>query len=325
VLLHTWLDRDLSLAGRVVVQQDGGAETRSVLVDLRRPVMRAANLAIHLNRNVNTEGLVVDPQKHVHPIVGLESDGSFDLRELLAAEVSHAGTSVAPSQVLGWELSAYDVQPSTRAGLRGEMLHAPRLDNLGSCHAATTALIATADSGPEATTGMVLYDHEECGSRSARGAFSPFMRTVLDRVLAARGDREPDAFPRAVARSFLVSADMAHAIHPNYADRHDSEHSPVLGGGPVLKLNVNQAYATDARAWSRFEALCRASDVTPQRFVNRGDMPCGTTIGPITASELGMETVDVGNPMLSMHSCREMAAAADVPRMIAVLQKHFNS
>lgn len=320
-LLSTWMDRDLSLAGRVAVRRSDG-ETEMHLVDFARPLMRIPSLAIHLNRNVNTEGPILDPQQHLLPVLGLDTEEPLDLRAHLAHELGIATDAGGPA-IVAWDLCAYDVQPSSQGGLDGELLHAPRLDNLASCHAALCSLIETGGTPGDPTSGIVLYDHEECGSQSAKGAASPFLREVLQRILAGLDEDMPDAWSRAAAHSFFVSADMAHAVHPNYADRHDPEHQSTLGGGPVIKINANQAYATDVEGWSRFEGLCRAADVASQRFVNRSDLRCGSTIGPIAAADLGITTVDVGNPMLAMHSCREAAAASDVPRMIAALRAHF--
>lgn len=317
-LLHTWLDRDLSVAGRVVVRGAGGG-TRTELVDLGRAVGRIPSLAIHLDRSVNQDGLKLNAQQHMSPVLSMQSSVTHELGKVLADAIS----GVEPGDVMGWDLSLYDVQPPARGGLSGELLHAARLDNLASCHAAVTALVASAGERP-VTRGILLYDHEEVGSRSALGAASSFTRTVLERIARATEPSEPDAFARAMARSFLVSADMAHAVHPNYPDKHDPEHRPVLGGGPVIKVHASQAYATDGRGWGRFEALCREADVPLQRFVSRNDQPCGSTIGPIAAAELGIATVDIGNPMLSMHSCRETAGTADVEKMIAVLTRHFS-
>jgi aspartyl aminopeptidase len=179
------------------------------------------------------------------------------------------------------------------------------------------------DKAREATCGVVLYDHEEVGSRSAQGAAGSFLRDCLERLVLARSDGRPDAFHRAIRHSYLVSADMAHAVHPNYAALHEPKHQPLMGGGPVIKSNVNQAYATDGESWAYFAALCREAGVTPQHFVVRTDLGCGSTIGPITAAELGIRTVDVGSPMLSMHSIREMAAASDMAAMASVLQRFF--
>lgn len=321
VLWHTWLDRDLSLAGRVVVAGADG-KTASHLVDFgRRSLLRIPNIAIHLNRTVNSEGLKLNAQEHLAPIWALEASGDVDLAQLIAQELAKGGVTVAPADVLAWDLCLYDVQPSTRSGLSGEFVHAPRLDNLGSSHAALAALL---ESKPRASTcGVVLYDHEEVGSRSAQGAASPFLRDTLERLAAALGHTERESYLRALDASFVISADMAHAIHPNYVDRHEPNHAPLLGAGPVIKSNANQSYATDAETAAFFVRLCRDAGVTPQHFVTRTDMPCGSTIGPVTAGELGVRTIDIGNPMLSMHSIREMAAASDVEKMVAVLRRFF--
>ena len=309
VLLHTWLDRDLSLAGRALL---AGGSAR--LVDFKRELLRVPSLAIHLNRKVNTEGLKLNAQKHMAPIVGLSDLGTTELRAMLAKELG----DVDAKDILAWDLMAYDVQPATLSGPNHEFIHAGRIDNLASCHAAVTAITA-AQGDVEATRGIVLYDHEEVGSRSAQGAASDFLRSCLQRL---SGD-SPEDYHRAVARSFLISADMAHAIHPNYVDVHEPQHQPMLGGGPVVKINVNQSYATDGESWASFERWAREAKVDTQRFVVRSDLGCGSTIGPITAAELGIRTVDAGNPMLSMHSCREVAATADVPKMIDVMKRFF--
>ena len=321
VLYHTWLDRDLSLAGRVLVQHGTGLATHLVRFD--RPMARVPSLAIHLNRGVNTDGLILNAQQHLPPLLGLEALGPLDVRELVAARLGETGHPTSGKDILGFDLSLYDVVPSTRSGLRGELLHAPRLDNLASCHAALSALLAV-DGPHDATRGVVLYDHEECGSRSAQGADSPLLRSMLERLVLAQEHRG-DSLHRALARSFFISADMAHAVHPNYADKHEPAHMPHLGRGPVLKSNSSQSYATDGESWATFEALCRRANVKPQHFVTRSDLGCGSTIGPITAAQLGIRTVDVGNPMLSMHSIRELCAASDVAQMIAVLTAFFES
>jgi aspartyl aminopeptidase len=219
-----------------------------------------------------------------------------------------------------FDLALYDVQNAAIAGADGELLSSARLDNLVSCHASLTALLACTTPS-EMTRGIALYDHEEVGSQSAAGASSLFLRTVLERVAGACRDAGSDAAPRAFSRSLLISADMAHAVHPNYADRHDTEHGPKLGKGPVIKVNASQSYATDAPGASVFERACRDVNVATQRFVSRNDMRCGSTVGPISAARLAVRTVDVGTAMLGMHSCREVAATADVPKMIAALSR----
>lgn len=314
VLLATWTDRDLSLAGRVTLRDD--PTPRLLRVD--RPLCRVANIAIHLNREANDKGLGLNKQTHLPPLIGLEGEGEDPrwFEGFLAGELG-----VESEQILGYDLMLYDVVPSTVSGLAGEFIHAPRLDNLGSCHAGLEALLNTQDAAAH-TRGIALYDHEEVGSRSAEGAMGNFLESVLERVvLATGGDRE--TLHRAVAKSLLVSADMAHAVHPNYADKHEPRHMPKLNQGPVIKVNNQLRYATNADTASRFERFALEADVSVQKFVNRTDLACGSTIGPISASRLGMPTVDVGNPMLSMHSVREMAGAHDQRAMIKVLERLF--
>jgi aspartyl aminopeptidase len=320
VLLSTWMDRDLSLAGRVVLHAAGKPQPH--LVDFRRPLLRVPNLAIHLNRGVNSEGLKLNAQEHLVPVLGLERHGPAELRALLVEELARASVRAEAGDILGYDLCLYDTQPSTRSGAHGEFVHAPRLDNLASCYSGLSALLAM--KGPAgATCGIVLYDHEEVGSRSAQGADGSFLRDCLERLVLGLGDGRPDAVHRAIHHSYLVSSDMAHAVHPNYASMHEPKHQPLMGGGPVIKSNVNQSYATDGESWAYFAALCREAGVAAQHFVTRTDLGCGSTIGPITAAVLGMRTVDVGSPMLSMHSIREMAAASDIADMIRVLMRLF--
>ena len=321
VLLHTWLDRDLSLAGRVTFTD--GDRLRTVLLDFARPLVRVPNLAIHLQRELRKEGLKLDPQKHLVPVLGLE--GSPDLPSLLAVELRAQGVAGASAaDVRGFDLMAYDTQPPGLCGSRGEFVLAPRLDNLASCHAAISALLAArGDSAPGFTRVVVLYDHEEVGSRTAHGAGGTLLVSSLERVVAGFKDDAPQGLARAAARSILISADMAHAVHPNHADRHEPGHLPRIGGGPVIKTNANQAYASEASTVGLFTTLCASCRVEPQHFVSRSDLRCGSTIGPISAARAGIRTVDVGNPMLSMHSCREMAGAADVEPMIRVMTAFF--
>lgn len=295
-LAHTWLDRELTIAGRVV-RSDGATS----LVTLGGPTLRMPSLAIHLDRSVR-EKLVLDPQRHLVPIAGLAEQG--DLLERLGAP-----------DAFGWDLVLSDTQPSASTG--SDWIAAPRLDNLGSCHAATHAII---DAAPAAHTQVfIANDHEEVGSSSAEGANGSLLADVLLRLTAATGDVDPQAFAQTIARSRFVSADMAHAIHPNYADRHEPSHTPLLGGGPVIKHNANQSYATDARTEAWFAGRAADVGVPVQHFFTRADLPCGSTIGPLTATRIGIATVDVGNAMLSMHSCRELTSGADVPLMITAM------
>jgi aspartyl aminopeptidase len=318
VLLTTWLDRDLSLAGRVALS--GG---KHEIVRLPGAPFRIPNLAIHLNREVNKDGLTVNPQTQLVPIAALEKDGAGGVLERVAAALTDTPSrGASPNDILGFDLCLFDTQGASTGGAQGELLSSARLDNLGSCHPALRALLAAGPAGPT-TRLIVLHDHEEVGSQSAVGARSRFLESVLERILLAYGTAPSDALARSVARSLFVSADMAHAVHPNYADKHDKQHRPVLGGGPVVKVNAGQSYATDGIAQGAFVEACRAEGVTPQQFVSRSDLVCGSTIGPITAARVGVRTLDVGNPMLAMHSCRETAGSADGAVLTRVFRRLF--
>ena len=315
LLAHTWMDRELTVAGRLATR-DGGLHR----VVLPGAPLRLPSLAIHLDRGVR-DGLVLDPQRHLVPVWG--HDSADDLVQALALV---AGIPYA--DVVGHDLVLSDSLPAAETGADGSWVAAPRLDNQGSCHSATLALLAAA---PAAHTQLVVAnDHEEVGSGSAEGARGSFLADVLTRLVVATAGRDSDGpgkhrpydvqdLQRTVARSRLVSADMAHAVHPNYAERHEPQHAPALGGGPVLKLNANQSYATDAGSGGWFAARCADAGVPLQHFVSRADLPCGSTIGPLTATRLGIATVDVGAPLLAMHSCRELVSARDVPLMVAAL------
>ncbi|MBM4359536.1 MAG: M18 family aminopeptidase [Deltaproteobacteria bacterium] len=318
VLLATWLDRDLSVAGRVLLDQVRGVE--SVRVDLERPFARISNLAIHLDRKVNAEGLKLNEQRHLPPSIALESADctSVDVEGLVARALG-----VDARAILGHDLVLYDTQRGALGGLHQEFVYSPRLDNLASCFAATEAIASVGEAG-DATVGAVLYDHEECGSRSAVGAGGSFLRDVLARIAAGHPDAQAEVWPRALARSFLVSADMAHAVHPNHPDRHDAQHGPRLNRGLVIKHNANQSYATSGATAADLRALCRATGYTAQEFVVRTDVPCGSTIGPIVSAQLGIRTVDVGAPMLSMHSCREVAGSEDARLAVETYRRLFD-
>lgn len=313
-LTHTWLDRDLSLAGRVAIDDGDGVATR--LVRLDAPLLRIPSLAIHLFRELREQGLKLDPQRHLVPVIGPED--APELRDLLAR---HCGFD--PAAIVGHDLVTFDTQAPALAGADGRSVHAARLDNLLSCHAAVQALCTSAPTG--ATQVIVANDHEEVGSATAEGAEGPFLADTLLRVIEVIEGPGREPAVRALARSLLVSADAAHAVHPNYAERHEPAHRPRLGGGPVIKVNANQSYASDAGSIGWFTARARDVGVEPQHFVVRADLPCGSTIGPLTATRLGVQTVDVGNPLLSMHSCREQAAADDVEPMIRVLRAHLET
>lgn len=313
--LNSWLDRDLGISGRLAVAEDGRVAHRLVRVD--RPVLRVPQLAIHLSDD--RKGVAPDPQRHVDAVFGLgeweaAGSGRGAFLEWIAAE---AGAS--PGDVLGWELMTHDTAPSAVTGADGELVSAPRLDNQATCYAGLAALLDVLERDDTAADPvLVLFDHEEVGSMSARGAFSDLLSSVLERIVLARGGGRDD-YLRALAGSVCASGDMAHATHPNQPERHEPRHRIVAGGGPVLKVNQNLRYATDATGAAEFALACRRAGVPLQRYVHRADLPCGSTIGPITASRTGITTVDVGAPQLAMHSARELMAAGDVPAYAAAL------
>jgi aspartyl aminopeptidase len=305
-LWHTWLDRELTVAGRVALRGRG-----TTLVRLPGAPLRLPSLAIHLDRSVK-DGLTLDPQRHLVPVWDRDLGTEPGLLEALVAAVD-----ADPDDVVGHDLVLTDIQPAAATGADGSWVAAPRLDNLGCCHSGLLALLAAEAS--ERTQVLVCNDHEEVGSGSMSGARGSFLEDVVGRLAAATDPADPQAAHRAIARSLLVSADMAHAVHPTRSDRHEPEHRPQLGGGPVLKLNANQAYATDAATGGWFTERCAEAGVPVQHFVSRADLPCGSTIGPLTATRLGIATVDVGAPTLAMHSCRELVSAVDVPLMVSAL------
>ncbi|MEV0650599.1 M18 family aminopeptidase [Phytomonospora sp. NPDC050363] len=307
---NTWLDRDLGVAGRLTL-----ADGTQTLVNIARPLMRVPQLAIHLHRDVN-QALTLDAQQHLTPIWGLgdlDGDGIIDL---VAKE---AGVDVG--SVVGWDLMTHDVQPPAYLGRDEELLAAPRLDNLLSVHAGVAALIAASQGAPTHIPVLAAFDHEEVGSESDTGAGGPLLGNVLDRLVYGRGGSFEDR-ARAYAASVCVSADMGHAVHPNYSEKHEPGHHPLPNGGPLLKVNVNQRYSTDGAGRGIIAAACERAGVPWQAFVSNNAMPCGTTIGPITAARLGITTVDVGVAALSMHSARELAGADD-PWMLAATLASF--
>ena len=308
-LLNPWFDRDLSLAGRIAYA-DAQGQLQHQLINFSRPIAVIPSLAIHLDREAN-KNRTINPQTDLPPILAqLVGSSQADFRAELAAE---AGLN--SEQILDYELSFYDCQPAATVGLSGDFITSARLDNLLSCYAGLTALLSTDSPLP---SGILYTDHEEVGSQSAAGADSHFARDVLQRLCGTAED-----LPRMLARSILISADNAHAVHPNFAAKHDGEHGPKMNGGPVIKKNANQRYATNSETGALFRQLCAAVDVPVQDFVVRSDMGCGSTIGPMTASHLGVRTVDVGVPTLAMHSIRELAGSQDAEMLTKVLTE-FN-
>jgi aspartyl aminopeptidase len=313
-LLNSWLDRDLGLAGRVVVRTPDGPQTR--LVRVHRPLLRVPQLAIHLDQDMRAgNGLKLDPQRHLVPMwsIGPADNGAF--KNFLGTELA-----VAPGDVLSHEVVTYDLAAGTLAGVNEEFVSSARLDDLACAHASVTALAeVAAQPAPRHVSALVLFDNEEIGSVSATGARGAWLGRQLERSVLARGGTR-DEFLRAVAASVHVSADMSHATHPNYPDKHEPEHQIALNGGPIVKVSANVLYATDARTHAAFLLAAEQAGVPVQYFVNKSGVRSGSTIGPYVAAGLAMPTVDVGNPALAMHSARELGGAEDPAMLIAALR-----
>ncbi|KXU38935.1 aminopeptidase [Ventosimonas gracilis] len=312
-LLAPWFDRDLSLAGRVTFELSGKVQSR--LIDFKRPLAVIPNLAIHLNRQAN-QGWPINAQTELSPILALAGDNPLDLSALLTQQLA-AEQGIESAQILAFELSFYDTQKAAQIGLNGEFIASARLDNLLSCFAGLEALLAAKTSGQHCV--LVCTDHEEVGSASACGADGPFLEQVLRRLWA----QNEAQFAQILQQSLLISADNAHGLHPNYADKHDGNHAPMLGAGPVIKINSNQRYATNSETAGFFRHLCQREAVPLQNFVSRSDLGCGSTIGPITASRLGVRTLDIGLPTFAMHSIRELADSRDLGFLIQALKAFF--
>lgn len=312
VLLNPWFDRDLSLAGRVVYAGQDGA-LGSALVDFRRAIACIPSLAIHLDRDVNNQRSI-NAQNHLPPLLMQVGAGQgVTFRQLLAEHLREQG--IAAAQVLDYDLSLYDVQVPSLVGWREEFIAGGRLDNLLSCFVGLESLI---QADGRQSCMLIFSDHEEVGSSSACGANGPFLRAVLDRLC---GDAVTLA--RVIDRSMLISADNAHGIHPNYADKHDAQHGPLLNAGPVIKHNANQRYATNGETAGWLRNLANMEGIAVQDFVVRSDMSCGSTIGPITAAEIGVRTVDIGVPTLAMHSIRELAGTQDAYQLYGLCRAFF--
>ncbi len=311
-LLSPWFDRDLSLAGRVNFT-DSQQQIHSALINFIDPIAVIPSLAIHLHREANSAN-AINAQKHLPPILMQTDADNIDFRDWLNAQLQSQGEKDVAS-ILDYELSFYDTQPSSIVGLKKEFIAAARLDNLLSCYVGLQAFIASNTTKPAL---LVCTDHEEIGSASACGAQGPMLEQCLQRIIPDTEERL-----RTIDRSLMISADNAHGIHPNYADKHDEHHGPLLNQGPVIKVNANQRYATNSDTSSFFRHLCQQHDVSPQVFVTRSDMGCGSTIGPITASEVGVKTIDIGLPTFAMHSIRELAGTKDAVQLATILTSFY--
>ena len=318
VLLNSWLDRDLGLSGRVSLRGvNGVTETR--LLHVNEPLLRVPQLAIHLDRSVTIDGLRLDPQRHLQPVWS-SAPGEVPLfREWLAQQLE-----VSSSAIGAWDLMTHDLTPPTRLGVDGSMFASGRLDNLLSCHAGLVALENSCAEGFTSVPVLCLFDHEEVGSETASGAAGQLLPATLERICLASGLTRDEWFA-SLAASICVSADGAHATHPNWPERHEPDHLVLLDGGPVLKWNANARYDTDAPGAGHILELAKQLEIPMQTFVSRNDLPCGTTIGPITSAQLGITTIDIGVAQLSMHSARELTGVVDPARFATLLAKFLNS
>ncbi|NRP95143.1 putative M18 family aminopeptidase 2 [Marinobacterium sp. xm-g-59] len=311
-LLNPWFDRDLSLAGRVTYRQTDGSLDSS-LIDFKEAIATIPSLAIHLDREANKDR-TVNPQLHLPVLLG-QAEQKHDFRALLKSKLLEQGVTEV-QEVLDYELSFYDVQTPAMVGLNREFIASARLDNLLSCFIGLQSLL---DSDGQQAAVLVCTDHEEVGSASACGAQGPMLAQWLERLLPNNEERN-----RVISHSMMISADNAHGVHPNYADKHDENHGPLINAGPVIKINSNQRYATNSETSATFRAIAQDVNVPVQSFVVRSDMGCGSTIGPITASEVGIRTVDIGCPQFGMHSIRELCGSQDAHSLYLILQNYYD-
>ncbi len=304
-LLNPWFDRDLSIAGRVSGLNSAG-KLEHKLIDFKRPVAIIPSLAIHLDKEAN-KNRSINAQTDIPPIM-MQSSEEISFTDILLQESDL-------KEILDFELLFYDTQAPAFIGLKNEFLASSRLDNLLSCY---VGLQAIKESSLEKSTLLVCSDHEEVGSESTSGAGGTFLHSVLQRLCP-----KPEAYARMVNASMMISADNAHGVHPNFISKHDENHGPLLNHGPVIKINANQRYASNSQTVSEFKLLCKKAGVTFQSFVTRTDMGCGSTIGPITATKIGVKTIDIGLPTFAMHSIRETAGNADAFNLYKVLKEYF--
>lgn len=304
-ILNTWLDRPLSVSGRVTLKGNDIYNPITKLVNIKKPILIIPNLAIHMNRNMNA-GVELNKQKDMLPLMALINEklekGNY-LINAIAKEID-----VEASDIIDFDLFLYEYEKGTIIGLNDEFISSSRLDDLAMVHAGTTALTRTAASN--STNVMVCFDNEEVGSATKQGADSQLLSSILERiVLSMGGDRED--FFRSIAKSFMISADLAHAVHPNVGEKHDPQNRPLINKGPVIKISANMRYTSDSSSSATYAQICSRAGVPAQRFVNRSDEPGGSTIGPISSSHLHMRSVDIGTPILAMHSVRELGGVLD--------------
>ena len=318
-IMYTWFDRPLSIAGRVMVKGNSPLKPTTLFVNFDRPLLEIPHLAIHFNRAVNDQGNPLSKQKDMLPVLGMIND-TFEkdhfLLKLIAKEME-----VEADEILDFDLTLYEYAKGTLVGLNNEFISAGRLDDLAMVHAGMTALL---DSKPcDKTKVLAIFDNEEVGSGTKQGAASPILRTILERIVFTQGGKAEDLY-RAIHHSFMISADMAHALHPNYPEKHDPTNHPMMNGGPVIKINANQKYVTDGDSAAVFATICKMAGVPCQTFVNHSDMLGGSTLGNILLTQMEMRGVDIGNPMWAMHSIRETAGVKDQAYVIKAFTTFYN-
>ena len=317
-ILSTWFDRPLTIAGRVIVKSNDVMSPKTMLLHIKRPLLQISNLAIHFNRQVN-DGVKLSRQKDMLPIFGIVNDqlekGNM-LINLICEELK-----INKNDILDFDLYLADATPACTFGIHNEFISSGRLDDLSMCYAGLEALIASPCSNK--TKVLAIFDNEETGSLTKQGAGSPFLASIIKRIAMAQGGNE-ESFWQAVERAFMISADNAHAWHPNYSEKYDPTNRPVLGGGPVIKFNAAQKYASDAVSAAIFASICNEAKVPCQRFVNHSDVAGGSTLGNILAASIPLRGVDMGNAILAMHSCRETGSTADHIYTVKAFTQFYN-
>ncbi|SMO74624.1 aspartyl aminopeptidase [Saccharicrinis carchari] len=304
-ILMTWLDRPLSIAGRVSLKSNDPLHPTSAFVNFDRPLLIIPNLAIHLNRAIN-DGIALNRQKDMLPLMGIVND-TFEKNNFLLSLLSKE-LDIKQEDIIDFDLTLYEFEKGCIMGMNNEMISSPKLDDLAMTHAGLEALLESNNN--ETTQMLCIFDNEEVGSVSKQGAGSPVLNNILQRINFALGNNADD-FYKTIYNSFMISADMAHAIHPNLIEKHDPVLQPTINGGPVIKINAKQKYTTDGDSSAVFETICKKAGVPFQKFVNRSDMEGGSTLGNVSTSQIDMRTVDIGNPMLAMHSVRELGGVLD--------------
>lgn len=317
-ILNTWCDRPLSMAGRVTVNTKNPLKPKDVLIDVKKPIMIIPNLAIHMNRKVN-DGVKINPQTEILPLLSVIND-KFEKEDFLLKLIAK-NLDIKVDEILDFELFLYGTEKGSLVGLNEEFISVGRLDDLAMVHAGLNGLIASGLSN--GTNVLVCFDNEEVGSGTKQGAASPMLRTVLERITIAMG-KDKEGYYRAISNSFLISADQAHAMHPNYTEKQDPTNRPIVNGGPAIKFAANQAYTTDSFSSSVYIGICESINIPVQKFVNRSDTRGGSTIGPISSSQLDISSVDIGNPILAMHSIRELGGVMDHYNVYKSFEKFYS-